>query len=188
MTSDSMTQPASPFRHAQVWVELKSADPEARSAFAVARARLAAGRKLSALRRFRVFELEGPLPDRERIAELLHHSTQFYNPHKENCVVRISAHEPAPVAAGDQLVLVTERGGERRPAAERWWHQECGDRVRVCEGLAWVLSFDTGEPGAERSRELAETVRRDRGLLSNPNSQDAKLSGPAVPMPWIHEI
>jgi hypothetical protein len=187
MTSDSPTRAAAQPRIAQVWVELKSADPEARSAFAVARARLAAGHGLTGLRRFRVFELEGALPDRERLAGLLHHSTQFYNPHKESCVIRDSAQDPAPVAPGDQLVLVTERGGERRPAAERWWHHECGDRVLVREGLVWALSFDAAEDAAQHSRELAETTRRNQGLLSNPNSQDARCSGPAAPLPWIHQ-
>jgi hypothetical protein len=175
-------------RVAQVWVELTSTDPEARSALAVARTRLAAGAKLSGLRRIRVMELEGALPERERFEEFLHRSTQFYNPHKESCVVRMSSAEPPPVAAGDQIVLVIERGAERRPAAERWWHNECGSALVVREGIAWVLSFEEGEEAEARARELAVVERRDLGLLCNPNSQDAKCSGAAAPLPWIHGL
>ena len=55
----------------QVYVELRAEDPEATSALAVARARLEAGRGLRSLRRVRVFELYGALPDRSQVDDLL---------------------------------------------------------------------------------------------------------------------
>ena len=171
-------------RIAQVWVELNTRDPEAVSALAVARAHLPGGQALRDLRRLRCIELRGTLPGRAELEALLHRSTQFYNPHKERCVVRIEPSDPAPVAGGARVALVTERGAESRPAAERWWLHETGEKIVVREGVAWVMSFEG--PAAERA--AAElTVLKDRmhGLLCNPHSQDHRLSDAAVPLPWI---
>ncbi len=170
---------------AQAWVELVAEDPEAVSALAVARARLAAGHALVTLRRARVFELSGVLPAREEIADLLHRSTQFYNPHKERCTLRLEASEPAPLGADERAVLVTERGGERRPAAERWWRHQTGSRIPVKEGVAWVLGFAAGEETDARAAELGAARDRAHGLLFNPHAQDGRVAGPAVPLPWI---
>ena len=106
---------------AQAYVELLAEDPEAESTLAIARARLAAGRRLKGVRRVRVFELSGTLPHRAELEQLLHRSTRFYNPAKERCTVRASEREPGPFADDEALVLVLDRGLERRPAGERWW-------------------------------------------------------------------
>ena len=174
-------------RTAQAWVELNTADPEAVSALRVARAHLEAGHRLIAMRRMRLIELAGPLPERVALEELLHRSTQFYNPHKERCVVRLSAAEAAPVPEGAAVVLVCEHGSERRPAAERWWQHETGESLEVREGVAWVLSFEPGAPAFELASELATLHDRRHGLLSNPHCQDAAVSGSVVPWPWIRE-
>ncbi|MBI1798393.1 MAG: hypothetical protein HYR73_01765 [Candidatus Eisenbacteria bacterium] len=170
---------------AQAWVERMAGDPEAVSALGVARAHLAAGRNLTGLRRLRVFELWGGLAERGRLEDLLHRSTQFYNPYKERCTVRLSFGDPAPVASADAIALVVERGGERRSAAERWWLHETGEKIEVREGVAWVMSFAVGESAAERARELTVLEDRRHGLFCNPHSQDHRVSGAAVPLPWI---
>src|SRR5439155_13006182 len=126
---------------AQAWVESMAEDPEAFSAFAVARTRLAAARQLIGLRRMRLVELIGALPDQGALEDLLHRSSQFYNPYKERCSVRGRADHPAPVLEGDTLVLVTERSGVRRATAERWWRGETGREVEVREGMVWALRF-----------------------------------------------
>ena len=64
--------PAAARKQAQAWIELKADDPEAVSALGVARVHLPAGSTLAGLRRFRLFELAGVLPDRTRMEELLH--------------------------------------------------------------------------------------------------------------------
>jgi len=170
----------------QVWIELKADDPEAVSALAVARSRLSEGRRLAGLRRARVFELSGALPAREAIEDLLHRSTWFYNPHKERCAVRVSAREAVPAEAVEQVVLVVERGGERRAAAERWWLHETGQLVEVREAVAWRLKFEMGEDAPARAAELAVLSGRRHGLLCNPNAQDhAVAAAGRVPLPWI---
>ena len=169
----------------QAWIELNTRDPEAVSALATARAHLDAGHSLRDLRRLRCIELRGPLPARAAVLEMLHRSTQFYNPYKERCTLRSSAAEAAPVSPGAQVVLVTERGAERRAAAERWWMHESGEKIEVFEGVAWVLAFESGTPAAEWAAELAVLRDRRRGLLCNPHSQDHRLSGADVPLPWI---
>jgi hypothetical protein len=174
-------------RTAQVWVELNTTDPEAVSALRVARAHLEAGHRLTGMRRMRLIELTGALPERAALEELLHRSTQFYNPHKERCAVRLNAAEPAPVPEGSAVVLVCEHGSERRPAAERWWHHETGESLEVREGVAWVLSFEPGAPALELAGELTTLRDRQHGLLSNPHCQDAAVSGAVVPWPWIRE-
>ncbi len=171
---------------AQAWIELSTHDAEAMSALAVARARLGEGRGLASLRRLRLFELRGPLPARADIEGLLHRSTWFYNPHKERCTLRTAAREPVPAVAGEQAVLVVERGGERCTAAERWWLHETGQAVEVRAGLAWLLRFEPGEDAPARAAELAVVSGRSRGLLCNPNAQDHALAPAArVPLPWI---
>jgi hypothetical protein len=169
---------------AQAWVELLSDDPEAISALTVARAHLAAGRGLRSLRRLRLFEITGPLPPLVELEDLLHRSIQFYNPHKERCIVRTAASEPAPLRPDEQAALVFERDGARRGAAERWWRHETGVAVEVREGNAWLFAFDGAAHGAEDL-----TVVRDRrhGLLCNPHAQECRWTRDAVPLPWITE-
>ncbi len=170
----------------QAYIELRAEDPEATSALAVARERLAAGRALRALRRVRVFELQGELPARADVEALLHRSTRFYNPAKERCTVRASADEPAPFRAGETLVLVVDRGLERRTAAERWWKHETGAKVEVREGTAWALEFEPGTEAVEAAASLAAVSDRAHGLLSNPHFQDWRPGqGAAPPWPWV---
>ena len=170
----------------QAWVELRAEDPEAVSALAVARARLADGRRLAGLRRLRLFELAGLPPGEAGVEELLLRSTWFYNPHKERCMVRANPRQGTPALPGERAVLVFERGGERRPAAERWWLHETGRAIQVREGLAWLLRFEPGEGAAERAAELAVLGGRRRGLLCNPHAQEHRLAGGGeIPLPWI---
>jgi len=169
---------------AQAWIELKADDLEAASALEVAKGQLAAGQGLQRLRRMRLIELEGKLPARDQLEALLHGSTQFYNPHKERCVVRMAADEAPPLQPGERAVLVIERDGTRRAAAERWWEHETGDSVQVREGVAWALSFDGGADGAQ-DRDLALVRGRRHGLLCNPHSQECRWAEDSVPVPWI---
>jgi len=189
-----MTTPRSPRRASraakpgsvQAWIELRTDDPEAVSALAVAHARLGGGQTLLGLRRLRLFELSGPLPGTAEIEDLLHRSTWFYNPHKERCQVRASTREASPATAGEQAVLVVERGAERSTPAERWWLHETGQAVEVRVGLAWLLRFEPGEGAAARAQELAVVRDRGHGLLCNPNAQDHAVAPAArVPLPWI---
>ena len=172
---------------AQAWVELNAEDPEAVSAQAVARERLPAGRGLQRVRRLRLIELTGALPDRAELEALLRRSTRFYNPHKERCTVRLAFPEPAPVEAGDQLVRVTARGEGRAGAAERWWRHETGAGIEVREGVVWVLTFESGAPAPERAAELAWARERRTGLFCNPHSQACRTSGAEPPIPWLEE-
>ena len=172
-------------RTAQAWVMLFADDPEAVSALAVVRRALEAGRALAGLRRLRLFELRGELPPRGRLEELLHRSTQFYNPHKERCLVRVDRAEPAPFASGEQALLVFERGEARRPAAERWWLHETGERIEVREGVAWGLRFTEGAEAARATAELAVLTSLAGGLFCNPNAQEHRQSGADVPLPWL---
>ncbi len=170
----------------QAFVELRAEDVEATSAHEVAHARLAAGARLQALRRVRVFELTGTLPDAQAAKALLHRSTRFYNPAKERCTVRMSASEAAPFDRDESLVLVLDRGLERRPAAERWWRHETGHKVEVREGLAWALRFEPGVDAARESESLAAVEDRATGLLCNPHFQDWRPgSGGSPPWPWL---
>jgi hypothetical protein len=172
-------------RVGQAWVELVADDPEAVSALEVARAHLPAGRALKSLRRMRLFELCGTLPGREEFERLLHRSIQFYNPHKERCTVRFAADENVPLRPGERAVLVFDRGEERRPAAERWWHHETGKTIEVREGVAWLLGFDPAVRAADAVEEL--TVLRDRrhGLLCNPHAQDHRFAADEIPLAWM---
>jgi len=156
------------------------------SALAIARDRLAAGRQLRTLRRVRVFELAGALPGRAQTEELLHRSTRFYNPAKERCTVRAAEREPAPFRPGEALLLVLDRGLERRVAGERWWKHETGEKVEVREGTVWVLGFEPGEDAAARAAELAEVRDRRHGLFANPHFQDWRPGeGAHPPWPWL---
>jgi len=172
-------------RAAQAWIELLAPDPEATSALAVARAHLPGGQAIQSLRRLRLVEIEGPLPDRAAIGDLLHRSIQFYNPRKERCTVRAAAHDPGPLQPGEGGVLVLDRGATRRPAAERWWRHETGASVAVREGVAWLVAFAGAEPTIERLEELAVVRDRRHGLLCNPHAQDHRIAGAEVPLPWI---
>ncbi len=171
---------------AQAWVELTTADPEAVSALAVARAHLAAGRALRSLRRMRLLELSGPLPPRAGIETLLHRSIQFYNPHKERCLVRTTVADPVPLAGDERVVLVFDRGEERRGGAERWWCHETGHDVQVREGVAWMLAFEPGQRDAAAAVEELVVLRdRRHGLLCNPHAQEYRIAGAEIPLPWV---
>lgn len=170
---------------AQAWIEPISDDPEAVSAFGVARARLAAGRTLRGLRRLRLFEIRGELPARAVLEELLHRSIQFYNPHKERSHLRLDASEPAPLRAGELAVLVYERDGERRAAAERWWRHEIGGTVEVSEGVAWLLAFHDPSSAEDSTEDLALVRGRHHGLLCNPHAQECRIASGEPPLPWI---
>lgn len=172
-------------RTAQAWIEILSGDPEAQSALAVARAHLPAGRALRSLRRVRLFELTGALPERAAVEDLLHRSIQFYNPRKERCVVRASRADPAPLMAGERVVLVFDRDGGRRGAAERWWTHETGHDIEVREGVAWVLAFEPGASAETATEELALLRGRRHGLLCNPHAQECRIGSGAVPLRWI---
>ncbi len=170
-------------RVAQAWISLHAEDPEAVSALAVARSRLAVGDEIVALTRLRLIELRGPLPTRPRLERLLHGSIQFYNPHKERCEVRTNAREAGPAKPGQHVVVVTERDGERRPAAERWWLHETGSRIEVREGVAWRIEI---APGSKFVLDDLVTVRdRRHGLLCHPRSQEARVASGRIPLPWI---
>ena len=170
---------------AQAWIELKADDPEAVSALAVARAHLPVGSRLAGLRRVRLMEIAGALPGREQVETLLHHSTQFYNPHKERCAVRVAPGDPPPFEAGERAVLVVDREGARRGAAERWWKHETGEAVEVREGTAWVVRLT--QPQESDLEDLTLVRGRRHGLLCNPHSQDCRLSEGTVPLPWLTE-
>jgi hypothetical protein len=174
-----------PVARAQVWIELRSADPAAVSAFDVAHTRLAAGRRLQSLRRLRLIELAGDLPDPGALEALLHRSSRFYNPHKEHAAVRTRESDPAPRATDAVALLVVERGEDRSAASERWWRHETGAMVEVREAVVWMLSFEPGEDAAARSRELAALEDRGRGLFANPASQDWTLTAEVPPLAWI---
>lgn len=178
-----------PSRTAQAWIERVAADPEAVSALSVARAHLDAGRSLANLRRMRVIEVTGPLPPVDELRELLHRSSQFYNPHNERCHLRVAEGDDLPLAADERAVLVTERGEERRPGAERWWKHETGAAVEVREGIAWALRFDLPPAQAEAAVEsLAVLHDRRTGLLCNPHAQDVAIAGTRVPLPWLTPV
>lgn len=173
---------------AQAWIWLRADDPAAVSALTVARRSLAAGRGLASLRRFRLFELRGKLPPRAELEELLHRSSQFFNPHKEECLVRTRVGEATPVEAGEQAVLVFDRGGERRPCAERWWRQVAGATVEVREGVAWALRFEPGVDAAAAALDLAVLRDQAHGLLCNPHAQEHRVSGAKLPLRWLTRV
>lgn len=172
---------------AQAFIELRAADPEALSAYSVAHATLESGQPLLGVRRFRVFELAGSLPPKATLSELLHRSTQFYNPSKERCVVRSSSTDPTPATPDEQLVLIFDRGGERRVGAERWWRGETGARIEVREGVCWALRFAPELSAPTQAEALTVMTDREHGLLCNPNSQEWRgaVAPGTAPLPWI---
>lgn len=172
-------------RTVQAWVELRSEDPEALSAAGVAERRLEAARDLTSLRRVRLFEMTGPLPAKRSVETLLHRSIQFYNPHKERCFVRAAARDAIPAQAAEVVILIGDTGDERRPAAERWWEHQTGERIEVREGIAWLASFGTGGDDLARAEELAVARDRHRGLLCNPHAQWHRVAAGRVPLPWF---
>lgn len=172
-------------RTVQAWVELRSEDPEALSAAGVAERRLGAARGLTSLRRIRLYELQGPLPAKRSLETLLHRSIQFYNPHKERCWVRAGARDPIPARPGEVAILVADTGDERRPAAERWWEHQTGERIEVREGIAWLASFADAGEAADRASDLAVARDRHQGLLCNPHAQWHKVAAGKVPLPWF---
>jgi len=169
---------------AQAWIVPVSEDPEAVSALAVARRFLGAA-ELRTLRRARLIEIEGVLPAVAELAERLHDSTRFYNPHKERCHLRVTAADPAPLAPGERAVLVFDRGGERREGAERWWKRTAGGRVQVREGTAWIA--EAADPAATRAwlEALVEVRDARHGLLCNHHAQEARPAGDRVPLDWF---
>lgn len=175
-------------RGAQAWIELRADDPAAVSALGVARARLDAGRPLAGLRRFRVIELRGALPGREALETHLHESTWFYNPHKESCVLRTDARDPAPGGPGAETILVVERGGARRTAAERWWRHETGRRIAVREAVAWRLEFAPGTDPAAAAESLMTVRDQAHGLFANPHAETAARAGGTIPLGWIQAV
>ena len=156
---------------AQLWVELRADDPEAASALEVARRGLEDARTLVSVRRLRVYELTGSLPAVAPIEKTLHGSIQFYNPAKERPTLRVRDGDPAPVAADEWLILVRERGGERRPSAERWWRHETGGRITVREAVAWALRFDPADPEGRFAAGLAVARDRRHGLLDRKSTR-----------------
>ncbi len=177
-------RPARPRAVAQAWIVPIADDPEAISALGVARRRLGAG-ALAGLRRARVIEIEGVLPEAAVLAARLHDSTRFYNPNKERCHLRTTAADPAPLAPGERAVLVFDRGGERRPAAERWWKRTAGGAVRVREGAAWIAAAAGPEVAATILEELTEVRDAAHGLLCNPHAQEFRRGGDSVPLAWF---
>lgn len=172
-------------RLAQVWVRLRADDPEAVSALAVARG-MDGGRDAPvSVRRFRLMELRGALPPRAELEALLARSIQFYNPQKEAAALRLGTEEAAPLEAGERAVLVIERGGARRRAAERWWAAVTGGKVEVREGVVWALAFAPGTGAARAAARLAVLRDRRRGLFCNPHAEEHRLAGAAVPLPWL---
>ena len=169
----------------QAWIQLRTDDPAAVSAHAVAKRELAGGEQLRSLQRWRLVELSGSLPEREQIEERLHASTQFFNPHKEACRLRLCDEDPSPIGADAHAILVLDHDDERRPAAERWWRQETGKRVAVREGIVWVLEFEPGTDGAEATRTLDVVRDRRHGLFCNPHAQDSEVAHASAPLPWI---
>src|SRR5205814_8530288 len=105
------------------------------------------------------------------------------NPAKESAALRTSAAGSAPFAADERLVLVLDRGLERRAAAERWWRHETGARVEVREGTVWALAFEPGADAERCSAALAAATDRAHGLFSNLQFQDWRAGAGAAP-PW----
>lgn len=173
-----------PRQVAQVWIETIADDPEAVSAFEVAHRTLEAGAHLVSLRRARLIELEGPLPEARELAERLHDSTRFYNPNKERCYLRVSAAEPPPLAAGEAAALVFDSGDERRTASERWWKRVTGSSIRVREGTAWIAAAAPGREASQVLGELLEVKDARHGLLCNPHAQEFR-SGTEIPLGWF---
>lgn len=182
-----VTREARPSRTVQAWIEPIADDPEALSALEVARRALPASLRLRSLRRMRLMEITGPLKEGWDVGERLHESTQFYNPHKERVFLRQSTADLTPGSAEERLVLIRERGGERRAAAERWWRHVTGDPVQVREATVWLVTPESAETATALLGELVELRDRHHGLLCNPHSQDRELASATVPVPWLDQ-
>lgn len=172
----------------QAWIELRAEDPEAVSAFAVARAGRASAHRPEELVRMRLVELAGSGYPRADVERLLHRSTQVYNPHKERCTVRAAAAEPLPGPAGAEVLVVWERDGERRSAVERWWRHETGETIEVREAVVWMVRFAPGVEPAVAARELALLRDARHGLLCNPWSQSLRTGVARCDPPWIQAV
>ena len=170
---------------AQVWIESIAEDPEAISALGVARRTLAMGGALKSLRRVRLIELEGALPEAAALAARLHDSTWFYNPYKERCRVRLFREDAPPLEPAERAALVFDREGERRPASERWWKRVTGDAIRVREGTAWIAAGPTAAESDALLNELLPGEGPRRGLLCNPHAQEFRRAEAVVPLPWF---
>ena len=177
--------PAKTRRTAQAWIESIADDPEAVSAFAVARRTLEAGAALAGLRRMRLIEIEGALPDGESLAARLHDSTRFYNPNKERCHLRVTEADPPPLVAGEAAALVFDRDGEERVASERWWKRVGGTAAKVREGTAWIVSAGPGHSARDVLAQLLEVRDARHGLLCNPNAQEFRGPVTEVPLRWF---
>ena len=172
-------------RTAQAWIESIADDPEAVSAFAVARRTLEAGASLAGLRRMRLIEIEGVLPDAGALAARLHDSTRFYNPNKERCHLRVEDASPAPLAAGEAAALVFDRDGEERVASERWWKRVTGSAAKVREGTAWIASATPGHSALDVLAALLEVRDARHGLLCNPHAQESRGPATVPPLRWF---
>lgn len=170
---------------AQAWIESIADDPEAVSAFAVARRTLEAGAALAGLRRLRLIEIEGVLPDAGPLAARLHDSTRFYNPNKEHCHLRVAETDPAPFSAGEAAALVFDRDGERRVASERWWKRVTGTSAKVREGTAWIVSAAPGHSAVDVLSALLEVRDARHGLFCNPNAQEFRGPVTVAPLRWF---
>lgn len=166
----------------QAWITLRADDPEAVSALGVARQ---ADARLSELRRTRLIEIRGSHKSVAEALALLHASTQFYNPHKERCVLRDRDSAPLGSATQAGRVVVWERGDERRAAAERWWRHETGESVEVREATVWELACQPAAAAPAVVAELARVRDARHGLLCNPWSQEHRVLDAAEPLPWI---
>ncbi len=166
----------------QAWIISRADDPEAVSALGVARK---ADMRLADLRRSRLIEIRGSGRSSSEAQTLLHASTQFYNPHKECCVLRESGSGPLPDGDHVSRVAVWERGDERRSAAERWWLHEAGETVEVREATVWAITSQPESAASAVVVELAMLRDARHGLLCNPWSQEYRMLGGAEPLPWI---
>jgi hypothetical protein len=169
----------------QAWIELRTDDPAAVSALAVARAGFVASSAPEELRRARLVEICGSAKSRAEVEALLHASTQVYNPHKERCTVRAGAAAPLPGPAGAEYVVVWDRDGERRPAVERWWRHETAEEIEVREAVVWMVRFAPGVEAAPAARELAQLRDARHGLLCNPWSQSMRVGAARAAGAWI---
>ena len=81
-----------------------------------------------------------------------------------------------------------ERGGERRPAAERWWSQRPGDSIEVREGTAWALTFDDEEDAdAERRASWSRWWTEVTACCATLTRRRRDWPRREIPLPWIGE-
>jgi hypothetical protein len=82
-------------------------------------------------------------------------------------------------------VLVWERGGARRPAAERWWRHETGETVAVCEGVVWALRFAVGTDAAERCASWRRHAISGTDSSRTGSRRNIGVQDQAPPLAWI---